>query len=50
MPFATIKDKGWWKRISIRAWSYLRMEAQELGIEAKTGSLKRFKNSSLFQA
>jgi UDP-glucose:(heptosyl)LPS alpha-1,3-glucosyltransferase len=43
MPFASIKDKGWWKRISIRAWSYLRMEAQELGIEAKTGSLKNLK-------
>ena len=43
MPFATIKDKGWWKRLSIRAWSYLRMEAQELGIEVKTGSLKNLK-------
>ena len=43
MPFASIKDKVWWKRISIRAWSYLRMEAQELGIEAKTGSLKNLK-------
>jgi UDP-glucose:(heptosyl)LPS alpha-1,3-glucosyltransferase len=43
MPFASIKDKGWWKRISIRAWSYLRMEAQELGIEPRTGSLKDLK-------
>ncbi len=43
MPFATIKDKGWWKRLSIRAWSYLRMEAQELGIEATTGVLKDLK-------
>jgi UDP-glucose:(heptosyl)LPS alpha-1,3-glucosyltransferase len=43
MPFATIKDKGWWKRLSIRAWSYLRMEAKELGIEATTGVLKDLK-------
>lgn len=43
MPFATIKDKGWWKRLSMRAWSYLRMEAQELGIEANTDSLKDLK-------
>ncbi len=43
MPFATIKDKGWWKRLSIRAWSYLRMEAQELGIDVKTGSTKDLK-------
>ena len=43
MPFASIKDKGWWKRLSIRAWSYLRMEAQELGIESRTGSLKNLK-------
>jgi UDP-glucose:(heptosyl)LPS alpha-1,3-glucosyltransferase len=31
MPFATIKDKGWWKLISIRAWTYLKLEKQELG-------------------
>jgi UDP-glucose:(heptosyl)LPS alpha-1,3-glucosyltransferase len=43
MPFASIKDKAWWKRISIRAWSYLRMEAQELGIEAITGAQKNLK-------
>jgi UDP-glucose:(heptosyl)LPS alpha-1,3-glucosyltransferase len=43
MPFATIKDKGWWKRLSIRAWSYLRMEAKELGVEATTGVLKDLK-------
>lgn len=43
MPFATIKDKGWWKRLSIRAWSYLKMEAQELGIETKAGLLKDLK-------
>ncbi len=43
MPFATIKDKGWWKRLSIRALSYLRMEAQELGIETKKGLLKDLK-------
>jgi UDP-glucose:(heptosyl)LPS alpha-1,3-glucosyltransferase len=43
MPFASIKDKGWWKRISIRAWSYLRMEAQELGIDATTGQIKDLK-------
>jgi UDP-glucose:(heptosyl)LPS alpha-1,3-glucosyltransferase len=43
MPFATIKDKGWWKRLSIRAWSYLRMEAQELGIDATTGRTKDLK-------
>ncbi len=43
MPFATIKDKGWWKRVSIRAWSYLKMEAQELGIETKAGLLKDLK-------
>ena len=43
MPFATIKDKGWWKRLSIRAWSYLRMEAQELGIDVTTGRTKDLK-------
>lgn len=43
MPFATIKDKGWWKRLSIRAWSYLRMEAQELGIDVTTGRTKYLK-------
>ena len=43
MPFASIKDKGWWKRISIRAWSYLRMEAQELGIDVTTGRTKDLK-------
>jgi UDP-glucose:(heptosyl)LPS alpha-1,3-glucosyltransferase len=43
MPFATIKDKGWWKRLSIRAWSYLRMEATELGIDATTGQIKDLK-------
>jgi UDP-glucose:(heptosyl)LPS alpha-1,3-glucosyltransferase len=43
MPFATIKDKGWWKRLSIRAWSYLTMEAQELGIDATTGRTKDLK-------
>lgn len=31
MPFATIKNKGWWRLISIRAWAYLKMEARELG-------------------
>lgn len=40
MPFAMIKDKGWWKRVSIRAWSYLKMEAQELGINSRTGTPK----------
>jgi len=43
MPFATVKDKGWWKRLSIRAWSYLRMEAQELGIDVTTGRTKDLK-------
>ena len=43
MPFATVKDKGWWKRLSIRAWSYLRMEAQELGIDVTTGQTKDLK-------
>ena len=43
MPFATIKEKGWWKRISIRAWSYLRMEAKELGINVTTGQIKYLK-------
>ncbi len=43
MPFATVKDKGWWKRLSIRAWSYLRMEAQELGIDVTTGQAKDLK-------
>ena len=40
MPFATIKDKGWWKRLSLRAWSYLRLEAQELGIGRRTETSK----------
>lgn len=31
MPFATIKDKAWWKLISIRVWAYLKLEKQELG-------------------
>ena len=31
MPFATIKDKSWWKLISIRVWAYLKLEKQELG-------------------
>lgn len=31
MPFATIKDKGWWKLFSIRVWAYLKMERRELG-------------------
>lgn len=43
MPFATIKDKGWWKRLSVRAWSYLRMEAQELGIDVTSGQIKDLK-------
>lgn len=31
MPFATIKDKAWWKKISIRVWIYLKLETRELG-------------------
>jgi UDP-glucose:(heptosyl)LPS alpha-1,3-glucosyltransferase len=31
MPFAAIKDKFIWRRLSIRVWAYLRMEARELG-------------------
>jgi UDP-glucose:(heptosyl)LPS alpha-1,3-glucosyltransferase len=31
MPFAGIKDKSIWCRLSIRVWAYLRMEARELG-------------------
>lgn len=31
MPFATIKEKSWWKLISIRVWTYLYMERRELG-------------------
>jgi UDP-glucose:(heptosyl)LPS alpha-1,3-glucosyltransferase len=31
MPFAGIKDKSIWRRLSIRVWAYLRMEARELG-------------------
>lgn len=31
MPFASIKDKSIWRRLSIRVWAYLRMEARELG-------------------
>ena len=43
MPFATIKDMGWWKRLSIRAWSYLRMEEQELGVDTRIGTTKDLK-------
>jgi len=32
MPFAGIKDKSIWRRLSIRVWAYLRMEARELGV------------------
>ena len=32
MPFAGIKDKSIWRRLSIRIWAYLRMEARELGV------------------
>ena len=31
MPFAGIKDKSIWRRLSIRVWAYLRMEAREIG-------------------
>lgn len=31
MPFATIKEKSWFKQISIRVWAYLNMERRELG-------------------
>jgi UDP-glucose:(heptosyl)LPS alpha-1,3-glucosyltransferase len=31
MPFAGIKEKSIWRRLSIRVWAYLRMEARELG-------------------
>jgi UDP-glucose:(heptosyl)LPS alpha-1,3-glucosyltransferase len=31
MPFAGVKDKSIWRRLSIRVWAYLRMEARELG-------------------
>ena len=31
MPFAGIKDKSIWRRLSIRVWAYLCMEARELG-------------------
>lgn len=31
VPFASIKDKSIWRRLSIRVWAYLRMEARELG-------------------
>jgi UDP-glucose:(heptosyl)LPS alpha-1,3-glucosyltransferase len=32
MPFAGVKDKSIWRRLSIRVWAYLRMEARELGV------------------
>jgi UDP-glucose:(heptosyl)LPS alpha-1,3-glucosyltransferase len=32
MPFAGIKEKSIWRRLSIRVWAYLRMEARELGV------------------
>jgi UDP-glucose:(heptosyl)LPS alpha-1,3-glucosyltransferase len=32
MPFAGIKDKSILRRLSIRVWAYLRMEARELGV------------------
>jgi UDP-glucose:(heptosyl)LPS alpha-1,3-glucosyltransferase len=32
MPFAGIKDKSIWRRLSVRVWAYLRMEARELGV------------------
>jgi UDP-glucose:(heptosyl)LPS alpha-1,3-glucosyltransferase len=32
MPFAGIKDKSIWRRLSIRVWAYLRMEGRELGV------------------
>ena len=31
MPFATIKEKTWFKQVSIRVWAYLKMELRELG-------------------
>jgi UDP-glucose:(heptosyl)LPS alpha-1,3-glucosyltransferase len=31
MPFAIVKDKAWWKLLSIRVWVYLKLEKQELG-------------------
>jgi UDP-glucose:(heptosyl)LPS alpha-1,3-glucosyltransferase len=31
MPFAGVKDRSIWRRLSIRVWAYLRMEARELG-------------------
>jgi UDP-glucose:(heptosyl)LPS alpha-1,3-glucosyltransferase len=31
MPFAAIKEKSIWRRLSIRVWAYLRLEARELG-------------------
>jgi UDP-glucose:(heptosyl)LPS alpha-1,3-glucosyltransferase len=33
MPFAGIKDKSILRRLSIRVWAYLRMEARELGAQ-----------------
>jgi UDP-glucose:(heptosyl)LPS alpha-1,3-glucosyltransferase len=32
MPFAGVKEKSIWRRLSIRVWAYLRMEARELGV------------------
>jgi UDP-glucose:(heptosyl)LPS alpha-1,3-glucosyltransferase len=32
MPFAGVKDKSIWRRLSIRVWAYLHMEARELGV------------------
>ena len=31
MPFAAIKERSIWRRLSVRVWAYLRMEARELG-------------------
>lgn len=31
IPFATIKEKSWFKQVSIRVWAYLKMERRELG-------------------
>jgi UDP-glucose:(heptosyl)LPS alpha-1,3-glucosyltransferase len=31
MPFANIREKSYWKLISIRVWAYLKMEMRELG-------------------
>lgn len=31
MPFASIKEKPWWKLLSTRVWAYLKMEKRELG-------------------